>query len=62
MRLVEENARDAMYSLSVTQSQDTLTDLDVKCHRRSENREKKVGRWGLKESMFTGSLQIGFFF
>ena len=31
-----------MYSLSVTQSYDTLTDLDVKCHRRSEKKKKKL--------------------
>ena len=51
-----------MYSLLVTQFHDTLTDLDVKCHRRSEKKEKKVSRSDLKENMFIGSLQIGFFF
>ena len=51
-----------MYSLLVTQFYDTLTDFDVKCHRRSGKKEKKVGRTDLRESMFIGSLQIGFFF
>ena len=50
-----------MYSLLVTQFYDTLTDLDVKCHRRIE-KEKKVGRSDRKENMFIGSLQIGFCF
>ena len=35
-----------MYSLSVTQYYDTLTDLDVKCHRRSEKKRKESQQIG----------------
>ena len=38
-----------------------LADLDMKCYIRNEKKKKKVGRTDLSESMFIGSLEIGFF-
>ena len=47
-----------MYSLSVTQSYDTLTDLGVKCHRRSEKKRKaglQIGPEGKHVYRFTSN-------